>query len=172
MAFEGLWSHGLPKVRIYRVLMRRKMSRFKGSVWVLTRALFDWISPKVVSFLILGVFGEEITKGALLDVFGAKKCGKRRNLKKTLKFTKSKLSDGVKTKCVTASWREKTKVTACTQKDFTSLTDENWWQRHRRPSRPKHGGVTPSQRPSWNPNRRCDDVTIGCDAVTSQYLYI
>ena len=56
-----------------------------------------------VSFLILGVFEEEITKGALLDVFGAKKCGKRRNLKKTLKFTKSKLSDGVKTKGVTAS---------------------------------------------------------------------
>ena len=153
--------------------MRRKMSRFKGSVWVLTRALFDWISPKVVSFLILGVFGEEITKGALLDVFGAKKCGKRRNLKKTLKFTKSKLSDGVKTKLVTASWREKTKVTACTQKDFTSLTNENWWQRHKKAITSKrHGCVTASQWPSRNPNRRYDGVTIGCDAVTAHSLYI
>ena len=79
------------------------MSRFKGSVEVLTRALFDWISPKVVSFLNLGVFGVEITKGALLDVFGAKKCGKRRNLKKTLKVTKSNEGDGVKTKRLTAS---------------------------------------------------------------------
>ena len=34
-----------------------------------------------------------------MDFFGAKKCGKRRNLKKTLKFTKYLLSDGVKTKC-------------------------------------------------------------------------
>ena len=43
--------------------------------------LFDWISPKVVSFLILGVFGEEITKGAFSGVFGVKKCGKQQNLK-------------------------------------------------------------------------------------------
>ena len=32
-----------------------------------------------------------------MDVFGAKKCGKRRKLKKTLKCTKSAEGDGVKT---------------------------------------------------------------------------
>ena len=30
-----------------------------------------------------------------MDVFGAKKCGKRRNLKKTLKVTNSRQGDGV-----------------------------------------------------------------------------
>ena len=38
--------------------------------------LFDRISPKVVSFLILGVFGEEITKGALSGVFWSEKVRK------------------------------------------------------------------------------------------------
>ena len=152
--------------------MRRKMTRFKGSVWVLTCAFYDWISPKVVTFVILGVFGEEIRKGALLDVFGAKKCGKWRNLKKTLKFTKSWEGDGVKTKRLTASWRLKSKVTACTQKDFICLTEPNGWRRHTRPSRLTNGGVTPSWWPSQNPNLRCDDVTIGCDAVTAQFLYL
>ena len=61
--------------------------------------LFDWISPKVVSFLILGVFGEEIWKEALLDVFGAEKCGKWRKLKETLKCTKPAEGDGVTILC-------------------------------------------------------------------------
>ena len=39
---------------------------------------------------------QEITKGALLDVFGAKKCGKRRKLKEDPKVTKFRRGDGVR----------------------------------------------------------------------------
>ena len=54
--------------------------------------LFDQIFPKLVPFLISGVFGEEIVKEAFSGVFGVKKCGKQQNLKKTLKCTEG---DGV-----------------------------------------------------------------------------
>ena len=41
-------------------------------VLVLICILFDWISPKVVSFLILGTFEDKIIKEAFSGVFGVK----------------------------------------------------------------------------------------------------
>ena len=55
-----------------------------GVVCVLIRILFDRISPKVVSFLILGTFEEKITKEAFSGIFGVKKVRKTTKSQKTI----------------------------------------------------------------------------------------
>ena len=64
-----------------RVFDEAKNVTFLGVRFSSNSYFIDRISPKVVPYLILGTFERKITKEAISDVFGVKKCRKRQSLK-------------------------------------------------------------------------------------------